>query len=161
MRHGLVRASYIPNREQRELREMIRYRQELIQERAQELNRIQAVLEGCNIKLGSVITDISGKSGISISKAIISGETDPVILSNLAVGNARNKPDELYRALHGRVQNYQRLMLNHQIAHIESVSDVISGLDDDIKKNRINEMGNPGIGCYPGNRNTKCRTYTG
>ena len=60
--HGLVKAGYIPDREQRELREMTRYRQELIQERAQELNRIQAVLEGCNIKLGSVITDISGKS---------------------------------------------------------------------------------------------------
>lgn len=103
VRHGLVKVSYIPNREQRELREMTSYRQELIQERAQELNRIQAVLEGCSIKLGSVITDISGKSGMSILKAIISGETDPVILSNLAVGNARNKLDKLCRALLGRV----------------------------------------------------------
>lgn len=71
---------------------------------------------------------------MSILKAIISGETDLVILSNLAVGNARNKLDEPCRALHGRVQNHQRLTLYHQIAHIESVSDVISGLDDDIKK---------------------------
>lgn len=68
---------------------------------------------------------------------------------------------ELCRALHGRVQNHQRLMLNHQIAHIESVSDAISGLDDDIKKNRIDEVGNPGIVCHPGKRNTKCRTYPG
>lgn len=78
--HGLVKASYIPNREQRELREITRYRQEMIEERARELNRIQAVLEGCNIKLGSVITDISGKSGMAILKAIISGETDPVTM---------------------------------------------------------------------------------
>lgn len=68
------------------MREMTRYWQELIQQCAQELNRIQAVLEGYNIKMGSVITDISRKSGTSILKAIISGETEPVILSNLAVG---------------------------------------------------------------------------
>lgn len=157
VRHGLVKASYIPNREQRELREMARYRQELIQERAQKLNRIQVVLEGCNIKLGSVITYISGKSGMSILKAIISVETDPVILSNLAVGNARNKLDELCRALHGRVQNHPRLMLNHQIAHIESVSDVISGLDDDtknvLKRREIQALDAiPGIGIQSAER---------
>ena len=81
VRHGLVKASYIPNRDQRELREITRYRQEVIEERARELNRIQAVLEGCNVKLSSVITDISGKSGMTILKAIVSGETDPVVLS--------------------------------------------------------------------------------
>ena len=86
VRHGLVKASYIPNRKQRELREITRYRQEIIEERARELNRIQAVLEGCNVKLGSVITDISGKSGMAILKAIISGETDPVVLSEPAEG---------------------------------------------------------------------------
>lgn len=79
VRHGLVKASYIPNRDQRELREITRYRQEVIEERARELNRIQAVLEGCNVKLSSVITDISGKSGMTILKAIVSGETDPVV----------------------------------------------------------------------------------
>ena len=89
VRHGLVKASYIPNRDQRELREITRYRQEVIEERARELNRIQAVLEGCNVKLSSVITDISGKSGMTILKAIVSGETDPVVLSELAEGRAR------------------------------------------------------------------------
>ena len=92
VRHGLVKASYIPSRE---LREMTRYRQEIIEERARELNRIQSVLEGCNIKLGNVITDISGKSGMAILRAIISGETNPVILSNLAKGKARNKLPEM------------------------------------------------------------------
>ena len=134
VRHGLVKASYIPNREQRELREVTRYRQELIEERAQELNRIQAVLEGCNIKLGSVITDISGKSGMSILKAIISGETDATVLSELAKGCARNKLEELSRALNGRVQSHQRLILKHQMEHIDSLSSIISDLDEDIKK---------------------------
>ena len=134
VRHGLVKASYIPNREQRELREMTRYRQEMIKERARELNRIQAVLEGCNIKLGSVITDISGKSGMAILKAIISGETDPIVLSELAEGRARNKLQEMRRALQGRVLEHQQKMLEHQLVHMESLTSLISDLDEDIKK---------------------------
>lgn len=137
VRHGLVKASYIPNREQRELREITRYRQEMIEERARELNRIQAVLEGCNIKLGSVITDISGKSGMAILKAIISGETDPVVLSDLAKGRARDKLEEIRRALHGRVLEHQQLMLKHQLLHIESLTSLIMDLDEDIKKKQI------------------------
>ena len=134
VRHGLVKASYIPKREQRELREITRYRQEVMEERARELNRIQAVLGGCNIKLSSVITDISGKSGISILNAIISGETDPVILSELAEGRARNKLQEMQKALQGRISEHQRKMLKHQLGHIESITALIADLDKDIKK---------------------------
>ncbi len=113
VRHGLVKSSYIPSREQRELREITRYRQELIEERVREINRIQSVLEGANIKISSVITDISGKTGITILKSIVSGNTDPVSLSKLACGIARNKIDELQRALKGSIQEHQRVMLNH------------------------------------------------
>lgn len=134
VRHGLVKASFIPNREQRELREITRYRQELIEERSRELNRIQTVLEGCNLKLGSVITDISGKSGIAILKAIVSGETNPVILSQLAQGKARSKSSELQRALHGSIHQHQRLMLNHQLEHIETLTKIIEDIDVDIEK---------------------------
>ena len=134
VRHGLVKASYIPNREQRELREITRYRQEVIEERARELNRIQSVLEGCNIKLSSVITDISGKSGMAILKAIISGETDPVILSGLAEGKARNRIPEMQKALEGRISEHQRKMLEHQLRHIENITSLITDLDEDIKK---------------------------
>ena len=134
VRHGLVKASYIPNGDQRELREITRYRQEITEERARELNRIQAVLEGCNIKLGSVITDISGKSGMAILKAIISGETDPIVLSELAEGRARNKLQEMRRALQGRVLEHQQKMLEHQLVHMESLTSLISDLDEDIKK---------------------------
>lgn len=76
-RHGLVKNSYIPSREDRELREITRYRQSLIEERSRELNRIQATLEGANIKLGSVVTDISGKTSMEILSAIADGNTDP------------------------------------------------------------------------------------
>ena len=134
VRHGLVKASYIPKRNQRELREITRYRQEIIEERARELNRIQSVLEGCNIKLSSVITDISGKSGMSILKAIISGETDPVKLSELTEGRARHKLEELQKALQGRIMEHQQKMLQHQVNHIESLTFLIQNLDEDIKK---------------------------
>lgn len=134
VRHGLVKASFIPNREQRELREITRYRQELIEERARELNRIQMVLEGCNIKLGSVLTDVSGKSGIAILKAIVSGETDPYTLSQLAEGKAHNKSTELRQALRGSIQPHQQLMLKHQLEHIETLSEIIEDIDSDIEK---------------------------
>lgn len=75
LRHGLINASFIPPREWRDLRELVRYRKSLIEERAREFNRIQKVLEGSNIKLGSVISDIDGKTGCNIIDAIISGVT--------------------------------------------------------------------------------------
>ena len=134
VRHGLVKASYIPNRDQRELREITRYRQEVIEERARELNRIQAVLEGCNVKLSSVITDISGKSGMTILKAIVSGETDPVVLSELAEGRARDKIPEMQKSIQGRISEHQPKMLKHQLGHIESLTALIMDLDADIKK---------------------------
>ena len=99
------------------------------------------MLEGCNIKLGSVITDISGKSGMAILKAIISGETDPIVLSELAEGRARNKLQEMRRALQGRVLEHQQKMLEHQLVHMESLTSLISDLDEDIKKNRHYKLG--------------------
>lgn len=134
VRHGLVKESYIPNREQRELREITRYRQDLVEERAREINRIQAVLEGANIKLASVITDVSGKTGIGIMKAIVSGTTDSKTLSLLAKGSVVNKIPMLQRALRGCIGEHQRQMLNHQIRHIEFLDQEIERLDAEIQK---------------------------
>jgi len=80
LRHGLLKGSYIPSRPQRELRELIRYRRSLMDERAREIQRIQKVLEGTNIKLSSVASDIMGKSGRLMIEAIIAGETDAAVL---------------------------------------------------------------------------------
>ncbi len=74
LRHGLLKGSYIPKREQRELRELIRYRRSLIEERAREVSRIQKVLEGANIKLSSVASNVLGKSGRAMIEAMIAGE---------------------------------------------------------------------------------------
>ena len=134
VRHGLVKSSFIPSREQRELREMVRYRNEIINERARELNRIQAVLEGANIKLASVISDISGSSGMAILHALIDGKTDPEYLSSLAKGKLTEKVEILKKALKGSVGMHQMQMLKLQIQHIDFLSQLISEMDEDIKK---------------------------
>lgn len=133
-RHGLIKSSFIPNREQRELRELTRYRQDLVEERAREINRIQAVLEGANIKLAGVLTDISGKSGMSMLEALINGKTDAATLSDLALGRAREKLELLEKAMEGSVGQHQRMMLRHQVDHIRFLDAEIERLDEEVKK---------------------------
>lgn len=137
LRHGLLQGSYIPSREQRELREIIRYRRSLIEERAREINRIQKVLEGANIKLSSVASDVMGKSGRAMIEAMIAGEKDPVILSELAQRRLKNKKPELQRALNGLIGRHQKLMLKTQLRHIDFLADEIKRLDEEIKERML------------------------
>lgn len=137
LRHGLLQGSYIPSREQRELREIIRYRRSLIEERAREINRIQKVLEGANIKLSSVASDVMGKSGRAMIEAMIAGEKDPVILSELAQRRLKNKKQELQRALNGLIGHHQKLMLKTQLRHIDFLADEIKRLDEEIKERML------------------------
>ena len=95
LRHGLLKASFIPDRNQRELRELVRYRRSIIEERARQHNRIQKVLEGANIKLGSVVSDIMGVSARDMLRAIADGEDDPEKLANFARRTMKKKKDEL------------------------------------------------------------------
>ena len=83
LRHGLIRPSFVPNREQRELRELTRYRTTLVQERSAELNRLQKTLEGGNVKLASVVSDINGKSAREMVAALVGGASDIVAMANL------------------------------------------------------------------------------
>lgn len=137
LRHGLLQGSYIPSREQRELREIIRYRRSLIEERAREINRIQKVLEGANIKLSSVASNVMGKSGRAMIEAMIAGEKDPVILSELAQRRLKNKKQELQRALNGLIGHHQKLMLKTQLRHIDFLADEIKRLDEEIKERML------------------------
>ncbi|MBO8161838.1 MAG: IS110 family transposase, partial [Thermosipho sp. (in: Bacteria)] len=132
LQHGLLKGSYIPTREQRELRELVRYRKSLINERTREVNRLQKVLEGCNIKLSSVISDIMGVSGRSMLEAIINNVDDPKLLSQLAKGRMKNKRKELERALHGLVGPHQRMLLSVQLKHIDFLEEQIAMLDQEI-----------------------------
>lgn len=119
LRHGLLPASFVPDRPQRELRELTRYRTSLLRERAAEVNRLQKTLEGANIKLGSVASDVLGASGRAMLAALVAGETEAGRLADLAQRQLREKRPQLERALTGRMGPHQRFRLAQQLAHIE------------------------------------------
>lgn len=133
LRHGLLQGSFIPERDQRELRELVRYRRSLIEERTREILRIQKVLEGANIKLSSVTKDIMGVSGQAMLKSIINGIEDPIILANLAKRRLKSKHDQLVQALHGLVGEHQRMLLTTQLRHIKFLDQEIAELDKEIE----------------------------
>jgi transposase len=123
LQHGLLKASFIPPRPTRELRDLTRYRVSLAQECNRVANRIQKVLEDANIKLASVATDALGASGRQMIQALIAGEQDSAVLAQMAKGLLRNKIPELKLALEGRVNDHHRFLLNEMLddlRHIES-----------------------------------------
>lgn len=134
LQHGLLRGSFIPDRPQRELRELVRYRRSLINERSREVNRIQKVLEGCNIKLSSVATDIMGVSGRAMIEAMIKGIDNPDILAGLAKGKLRNKTEDLKQALFGLIKTHQKMLLRQQLEHVDFLDKQIASLDQEIEK---------------------------
>jgi len=134
LKHGLLRASFVKPRDQRELCELIRYRKSLIEERAREYNRMGKVLEGANIKLTSVASKMDTVSGINMIRALVDGVDDPKLLASMAKGRMRSKTGELKRALNGLIAPHQRMMLKAMLEHIEQLSSLIMELDMEIEK---------------------------
>lgn len=132
LRHGLLKASFIPDRNQRELRELVRYRRSIIEERARQLNRIQKVLEGANIKLGSVVSNITGVSSLEMLRSIANGNHDLEELANYARGKMKQKKEQLKLALQGYIQEHQRFMIKTIIDHYDYLTDTIDMLDKEI-----------------------------
>ena len=132
LRHGLLKASFIPDRPQRELRELVRYRRTLIEERSREAQRLHKVLEGANIKLGAVATDLLGVSGRAMLEAIVAGRDDPELLASLAKGRLRDKHDLLVAALHGLLAEHQRRMLAAQLRHIDFLDAEVATLSAEV-----------------------------
>ena len=132
LRHGLLTGSYVPDRPQRELRELTRYRASLVRERTAAANRLQKTLEGANIKLASVATDILGKSGREILTALVAGETDGAALAQLAQGRLREKLPQLERALVGCVGPHQRFLVAEQVAHVDFLDEAIARVSAEI-----------------------------
>jgi transposase len=134
LRHGLLRGSVVPDQPQRELRDLTRYRSALVAERSAAANRLQKALEGANIKLASVATDILGRSGRAMLDALVAGEADAAALAQLAKGRMRPKIAELERALTGRFGPHQRFLVARQLAHIDSLDVLVTELSDEIAR---------------------------
>lgn len=90
LRHGLLRGSFVPERAHRELRELVRYRKSLVEEHTRELNRIEKVLEGANVKLAAVASTLTGKGVRDMLRALVQGETDTERLADMARGRMRS-----------------------------------------------------------------------
>jgi transposase len=134
LRLGLLTPSFIPDRATRELRELTRYRRALIQERSREANRIHKLLEGANLKLGAVATDILGVSGRAILTALAAGQSDPAALADLAQGRLRAKRAALVAALHGTLSADLRLVLGGLLAHVACLDQQIAELSAAIRE---------------------------
>jgi transposase len=134
LRHGLLRASFVPERPQRALRDLTRYRTKLVQERSRLANRLQKVLEDANIKLGSVASDVLGKSGRAMLEAMIAGEEDGEILADLALRKLRSKRAQLEKALTGRMTDHHRFLLTQQLQHYDFLTAQIAVLDEHVEQ---------------------------
>lgn len=134
LRHGLIKGSFIPPKPIRQLRDLTRYRQKLIQQRSSELNRLQKFLEDANIKLASVVADINGMSAQEMIQHLIQNDLSPREMANLAKGRLRNKLAELEAALEGHLTDHHRFMLRVSIQMIASYDEAIEKLNTEIDK---------------------------
>jgi transposase len=132
--HGLVRPSFVPPKEIRELREVTRYRKAVIQDRSREAQRLHKTLESAGIKLATVATDILGVSGLDMLQGLIAGTHDPEVLAELARGRLRKKIPALRKALAGWFSPTHRLLVGELLAHIEYLDESIERLSDDVAK---------------------------
>jgi transposase len=130
--HGLVRASFVPPREIRELRDLTRYRKAQIEERTRETQRMEKTLQDAGIKLSSVASRVLGVSGRRMLDAMISGTHDPELLAELAKGKLRLKLPALREALEGRFTGHHTLIVSHQLAHIDYLDEAIASLSERI-----------------------------
>ena len=138
LRIGVLKGSYIPARPQRELRELVRYRKSLIQARTSEVNRVQKVLEGANIKLSSLLSDVLGVSGTRMLQALAAGETDPDVLAALADRRVQADRADLARALRGLVGAHQQFLLGCQLKHLAFLDRQIQTLNTEIAQRLAN-----------------------
>lgn len=126
---GLLKGSFVPPENIRELRVLFRARRKLVGQRTATKNRLQNVLEDANIKLKSVVSDVFGVSGMLMIQAIIDGETNAEKLSNLAKGSLIKKKEQLRKALTGKVTEHHRFMLKFILESIHFINEQIAQLE--------------------------------
>jgi len=132
LRHGLIAKSFVPPHALRELRELVRYRRKVVEGRSAERNRVLRLLETANIKLASVASDVFGKSGLLMLRALIAGNQSLDSMAQLAKGKLRKKIPQLILALDGRLKDYHRLLLELQLHRLEYFDAHVDRLDGHI-----------------------------
>ena len=138
LQHGLLTASYIPDKDQRELRELVRYRKSLVGERNRELNRLQKMLEGANIKISGTVRDINGKSArnlleyLLMGKQIDSAEYDILYQQKVIAHNLKATKEQIIDDLNGVMSDLQKKMMRLLLKHLDELNAIIKELDDDI-----------------------------
>ncbi len=132
--HGLVRPSFVPPREIRELRDLTRYRKAQIQERTREAQRLEKTLQDAGIKLSSVASDVLGVSGRAMVTALVEGTHDPEVLASLARGAVRKKLPQLKEALEAHFRAHHALIASEILAHIDYLDEAIERLSGEIEK---------------------------
>ncbi len=138
LQHGLLRGSFIPERPQRELRDLTRHRVQIVHEQHRIANRVQKVLEDANIKLSSVASDVLGVSGRAMIQSLIDGVGDIDKVADQARGTLRKKKDDLRKALEGHVTAHHRFMLETLWDHLKYLEGLLGKLDG-----RIEDMMRP------------------
>lgn len=155
LQHGLLKASYIPTREQRELREATRYRKSLVEERARGLNRLQKMLEGANIKITSVLSNVLGTTTRNLIEYVLGHDEDITIekAKELVVTRIHAKLEDVTRAMEGIITPFQKDMMKKVIKHIDELTKRIAEMDDlideymkEYEKNKRKLEKIPGIG---------------
>jgi len=136
--HGLLRASFVPPKPIRELRDLTRYRRKLVESRSAERNRLLKLLESANIKLASVASDVFGVSGLLMLQALVAGQATPQEMAELAKKQMRKKIPALELALEGKVEEHHRFLLSVQLRRLRTVEE-----DLDILEQRIQEKLEP------------------
>lgn len=134
LRNGLVRGSFVPPRDMRDLRDLTRYKRKLTQAISAEKNRVQKVLEDANIKLSSVVSDTFGVSGSEIIDALIEGKLTIEEMSGLSKGRLKKKKEEIKEALVGNFHEHHRFMVRMSLKHIKSLERLIVKIDVEIDK---------------------------
>ena len=138
LQHGLLQASYIPDKDQRELRELVRYRKSLTGERSRELNRLQKMLEGANIKLSGTVRDINGKSARNLLEYLLTGapfdeaKYDELYDQNVIAHNLKATKEQIIDDLNGVMSPLQRRMMKELLIHLDELNAHIKNLDDEI-----------------------------
>ena len=138
LQHGLLRPSYIPDKDQRELRELVSYRKSLVGERTRELNRLQKMLEGANIKISGTVSEINGKSARNILEYLAEGGTidskkyDEMYEKNLISHGLKASKEQIIDDLQGVMTPLQRRMMKELLSHLDELNVHIKNLDDEI-----------------------------